>query len=638
MAVKIPDVNTVDFETDGIERRPKYPPKPKSVSIQLVGEKKPTFYAWGHPEGNNCDESKPKAILRDLRRDPKQKFLYQNGNFDEDVQQHWWDFDPISWERIHDTLFLMFLWDPHSRSLQLKPMSEKHLGMKPDERDDVRDWILAHKRELELQYGPFKPKEWGFHIAHVPGQIVGPYADGDVSRTLKMFRYLYPRIVADDMLASYDRERELAPIMLENEREGTKLDIITLKRDIKVYTQAQLDADNWLRKRLKNQNIDFEKDAQIADALEQAGVVTSFKMTPTGKRSVSKKNMTVDMFNDQLVASVLGYRNRLQTSLTTFMRPWLALAQDNAGRLHTSWNQVRNSEGGGGGARTGRMSCSPNLMNIPTEWYGKGDGYAHPVPALSTKVKAAGLPNLPELPVIRSYVLPDQKDHVFAGRDYNQQELRILGHFEDGLLMQAYQDNPELDTHTFVQDEIQAMLHRDVPRKVIKEINFGTIYGQGAPSLAEKLGESIEMIKTIKSAQLRALPGLKDLNDNIKRGAKQDIPIRTWGGRLYYKEPSVVINGRLVDFGYKLLNYLIQGSAADCTKQGIINYSKVKKEGRFLCSVHDENNISVPKKAAKQELLILRDAMADVTFDVQMLSEPYMGPNWGAIEKYKEAK
>lgn len=621
----VPKVNTIDFETDGIERRPKYPPKPKSVSIQLIGEKKPTFYAWGHPEGNNCDEAKPRQIIKDIVRSG-QPMLFQNANFDVDVMQTHWGVGPIDWRNVHDTLYLMFLMDPHARELKLKPMSEKHLGMQPEEQDAVKDWILKHKRELESKFGPFTPKEFGKHIAQVPGQIVGPYANGDVTRTLKMFQLMYPQVVENDMLGAYNRERELMPIMLENERQGVRLDLRGLERDIKIYQDAREAADRWLRKRLKTPNLNVDSDAEVADALERCDVVTSFKLTPTGKRSVSKKNLTVDMFEDPRVASVLGYRNRLQTSLSTFLEPWFGMAKE-TGRIHTSWNQVRNSESGGGGARTGRMSCSPNLMNIPTDWYEKGDGYIHP--------KVPGL-KLPELPMIRRYVLPDKDTHAFGGRDYNQQELRVLAHFEDGDLMHAYQENPKLDTHTFVQEAIQNLLGREVKRKTVKEINFGTIYGQGIPSLAEKMGESIDLVKLVKGAQLKALPGLKSLNEGIKKGAKNDIPIRTWGGRIYYKEESIIHNGRKIDFGYKLLNYLVQGSSADCTKQSIINYHAIKKEGRFLASVHDENNISAPKKAMKAELKILGEAMADVSFDVAMLSEPYMGPNWGDVEKYKE--
>lgn len=624
MAIKVPRVNVIDYESFKIEQRPKYPPKPTSISIQRIGERKPTFYAWGHPEGNNCDESKPRAIVRDIVRSGE-PMLFHNANFDVDVMQTHWDVGPIDWRRIHDTLYLLFLYDPHSRDLGLKPSSEKILGMNPDERDAVKDWILAHKRELEAVHGRFTPKEAGAFIAYAPAQIVGPYANGDVTRTKKLFEFLYPFIHENGMMGAYDRERELMPILLESERRGVRLDMPGLDRDIKVYRAAKETADNWLRKKLKAPNLNIDSDAEVAEALYQAGVVESFKLTPTGKRSVAKKNLTPDMFNDPKVASALGYRNRLGTVLGTFMENWLEMGQHN-GRIHTSWNQVRNSESGGGGARTGRMSCRPSLMNIPTEFEDKGDFYVHPEHL-----------KVPHLPMVRNYILPE-KGHYFGGRDYNQQELRVLGHFEDGALMRAYQENPELDTHSYVKSEIESILSREMKRKVIKEINFGTIYGQGVPSLAEKLNEEVSVIRQIKEAQLIALPGLKELNDTIKRGARNGLPIRTWGGRLYYKEEGIVINGRKIDFGYKLLNYLVQGSSADCTKQAIINYHYIKKDGIFLCSVHDENNISAPKKAIKAELKILGEAMADVQFDVPMLSEPYFGPSWGAVEKYKEKK
>lgn len=623
MAIKIPKVNTIDFETKKIEKRPKYPPTPVSVSIQRIGERKPTFYAWGHPEGNNCDESKPRAIVQDIVRSGE-PMLFHNANFDVDVMQTHWNVGPIRWDLVHDTMFLLFLHDPHSRTLSLKPMAEKILGEAPDERDAVQEWVMVHKRELEAIHGKFTPKEWGAFISEAPGQIVGPYANGDVGRTLRLFKHLYPLIVEADMLRAYDRERELRPIMLENERRGVRLDMEGLNHDITIYSNAKEEADKWLRKVLKSPGLNLDSDADVARALEAAGIVTSFKLTATGRKSVSKKNLTPGMFNDPKVASALGYRNRLGTTLSTFLMNWAEWGSHD-GRLHPGWNQVRNSESGGGGARTGRMSCSPSLMNIPTDWMEKGDGYTHPA-----------FLKVPELPMVRNYILPE-KGHLFGGRDYNQQELRILGHFEDGDLMMAYQDNPLLDTHSFVKAEVERLLNKEVPRKAIKEINFGTIYGQGVPSLAEKIGSPVEVIKQIKDAQLRALPGLKQLNEGIKSGARNGLPIRTWGGRLYYKEDPIVINGRKVDFGYKLLNYLIQGSAADCTKQSIINYHAIKSEdAEFMCSVHDENNISAPKKKIKSELKKLGEAMLDVKFDVAMLSEPYFGPSWGEVEKYKE--
>src|SRR5690606_6732040 len=109
--------------------------------------------------------------------------------------------------------------------------------------------------------------------------------------------------------------------------------------------------------------------------------------------------------------------------------------------------------------------------------------------------------------------------------------------------------------------------------------------------------------------------------------------IRTWGGRIYYTEPSKVIEGQLREFSYKLLNYLIQGSAADQTKQSIIDWEAMRDPNNiFLATVHDEINISVPIDYWHEGMLELREAMNADHLDVPMLSEGFVGPNWADLE------
>jgi DNA polymerase I-like protein with 3'-5' exonuclease and polymerase domains len=126
------------------------------------------------------------------------------------------------------------------------------------------------------------------------------------------------------------------------------------------------------------------------------------------------------------------------------------------------------------------------------------------------------------------------------------------------------------------------------------------------------------------------------LEKALKDQGKAGLPIRSWGGREYYTEPPKIIDGHTQTFEYKLLNYLIQGSAADCTKQALINYHALRQRSRFMTTVHDEINISCPKSAVKKEMELLREAMASVAFDVPMLSDGKIGPNWGNLTAYKE--
>jgi DNA polymerase-1 len=616
MAAKIPDVVTIDFETKGIKRRPLYPPKPTSVSIQMPGERAPAFYCWGHPEGNNCDERKVRSILKDIARS-KLPLLFHNAKFDYDVATTHLGVPEIDPLRIHDTLYLLFLENPHAFSLSLKPSSERLLGMKPDERDVVKDWILSHQQQVQETSGKhFTRGDWGDFIGEVPGDILGPYAKGDVIRTLKLFRKLYPQIHADGMGPAYDRERRLMPILLRNEREGIRIDIRQLELDVKSYTLSLARVDAWLRKTLKVKDLNVDSDHEVANALNDSGIVTRWATTPTGKRSVSKKNLTPDMFSNARVASALGYRNRLTTCLGTFMRPWLATALETNGIIHTNWNQVRNSDSGKG-TRTGRLSSNPNFQNIPTDWYKKDDGYKHPKHL-----------KIDELPMIRRYVLPDDKASLIGKRDYSQQELRIAAHFENGALRDAFLEDPNLDVHQFVTDEIYRVTGVEFQRKSVKVLNFGMLYGMGLGKLAIGINAPMDEARKLKAAHKKALPDIIDMDRGIKQAGRDGDPIRTWGGRLYYCEPPMIIDGRTMTWEYKLLNYLIQGSAADCTKEALIRYDSLRKDGRFMITVHDEIDISMPKGARKTELKRLQEAMEGIEFDVPMKSDGEYGPNW----------
>lgn len=619
--MSVPRPIVIDFETRGIESRPEYPPVPVGFSIKRPSDKKAVYHAWGHSEGNNCDYKNAKRLLRQAWCSGE-PLLFHNSKFDYDVATTHMGCPALPWERIHDTLYLLFLYDPHAPSLALKPAAEALLGLPPEERDVVHEWI---KKNIKLGKG----ERWGSRIADAPGGLVGSYANGDVTRTEKLFTHLYPIIEKDGMLGAYNRERKLMPIFLENERRGLRVDTKALKRDIPLYQKAKEDAEGWLRKQLNAPDMNIDSDAEMAEALSRAGVVTEWSLTKTGRKSVSKQNMTIDTFKDKQVFYVLGYRNRLNTCLSMFMETWLEKAQKTGGYINPNWNQVRQSKDGGSskGTRTGRPSCDdPNLLNLSKDFENRGDGYTHPT-FFTDKT----------LPLVRRYLLPDEGE-LWGHRDFNQQELRVLAHFENDAILKAYVENPDLDIHTFVQSEIKRLMHRDLDRVSVKTMNFGKLYGQGLNSLAKKLGVTVDEVRDIRNSQDRALPGLKELEENIKRWAKAGNPIVTWGGRLYYcEEPEYVEKfGREMTFEYKLINYLVQGSAADATKEAIIRYNSARKAGRFLVTVYDENNFSCRADKMAKEMKIMRECMEGLEFDVPMLTDAKVGKNWGTLTTYKD--
>lgn len=635
----------LDFETEPIQHRPVYPPKPVSFSLQLPEWRSPRFFAWDHKTGgNNCSRDDAKRVLTAVYKDVGEKnpLTCHNGKFDLDVGEEHFGLKAPPWHCFHDTMILLFLVEPHSRELGLKKAAAARLNMPPEEQDAVKLWLLTHKKALEAYFpeilligqdkkgekGGIKPSNTGAFICYAPGNIVQPYADGDVIRTKGLFPPLMKEVLERGMGPAYDRERKILPILLQNEREGIHVDESQLHEDQKKYEKSQKEADAWIRKKLKAPTLDLDKDQQVASALDKAKAVTEWNYTATGLKSVSKKNLRLKHFRDQQLAAAYSYRQRCATILETFIRPWIHFSRD--GWMNTNWNQVRQAKTAGndtGGTRTGRPSSNdPNFLNMPKKFKEEGlSEYLYP--------KFLGVP---ELPKVRDYILPDAKGHVLGRRDYNQQELRILAHFEDGALLAEYIRNPRLDVHDFLMRKIIDDLGLDVDRYITKQMNFGYIYGQGLGSLAEKMGRAVDEVKVFREAQMQVLPGLKGLSDDIKARSRAGEPIRTWGGREYFKEESILWNGRWLDFTYKLLNYLIQGSAADVTKESLIRYDAVRKEGRFALTVYDENNISVPKGALNSEMLILREAMMSIELDVPLISDGEWGVKLGTLEALKE--
>lgn len=630
----------LDFETEPIEPRPAYPPRPVGLAAWVPGDR-PRYHAFGHPRGNNCSEAEAREFLRRVLEDRTQPTVFHNAKFDLDVANTHWDLPLTPRGGYHDTEFLAFLHDPHQARLGLKPLGEEKLGMPADEEAELRRWILANVPEVRR-----KKSAWGAYIGSAPGGKVAPYAKGDVERTRRLWDLLYADIRDRGMLEAYERELRLMPLLLESERAGVPVAHDRLEEAVEETWPRALEAvDGWLRRRLGADFLDVDKDQQLADVLEAAGLVDEWIYTapsntyPEGQRSTSKENLK-RVVRDPAVLNALEYRSRLTNGLRNFGRPWLEMSRANDGNIHTRWHQTRRGEEreGNVGARTGRLSSTPNFQNVPKR----------PAPVVSAVPEGADAEDYLVLPpdLLREVApLPNLRDFIEApegmvllNRDYSQQELRILGHFEDDVLLRRYQDDPWLDVHTAAQTMINRMLGTNLPRKPIKNLGFGLIYGMGIKKLAAQMGLSVDMAKKVRDAYLAAFPGLLAMNKELKRRARRDEPLRTWGGRLYHVEPAKKIKGKLMTFEYKMLNQLIQGSAADCTKEAVINYEDRREEGRLLLTVHDEMMALAPADRRDREMARLREAMEAVEFDVAMLSEGKVGEVWARLEDYDDER
>ena len=178
----------LDFESEAIEPRPKYPPEP--VGLAILPDGLPGFYlAWEHPIENGSSKLEATTLLQELFDKKSNEFVFHNAPFDCSIIEEKMGLT-VPWERVHDTMLLAFLANPFGE-LSLKPLAEILLNEPPTEQDAVRDWLVRHGVCRATD------KAWGAYIARAPGGLVGTYAVGDVKRILELYKYFIRNGLSD---------------------------------------------------------------------------------------------------------------------------------------------------------------------------------------------------------------------------------------------------------------------------------------------------------------------------------------------------------------------------------------------------------------------------------------------------------
>ncbi len=612
---------TLDFETMPIGPRPEhFPPKPVGL-------------AWRDPHGNVGYETSMSEMGKVVHaaKEARVTKIFHNGKFDMHVATKF--FGVRFQDEPHlfdDTMIIAFLIDPYARTLGLKPLADKWLGWAAEEKDACVEWIMARKDELPtfpwLNKGK-KPSRStaGAWLAWVPVEILAPYAIGDVHRTFGLYQVWRPLLHACGMEEAYDVEKGVMPVFMHNEEIGMRVATERLEEDVHTFGIAFKYVEEWLRWKLNAPGLNFDSDADVAAILKSRGIVTNFAKTATGGDSMSKKTLHPDQFADPQIASALGYRNRLKTAMDMFMVPWLEQSKARPdGRISTDWNQV---QGDGGGTKTGRPSTrNPNILNISKTFEGRPDGYVHP-----------DFLGVPHLPLVRKYILANEGE-VILKRDFSGQELHVFGHYEFGELKAKYLENPDLDVHNFVGEKAIHLMGREIPRGNVKILNFQGMYGGGVPAAASEMRVPYNVAKEFKDFHDRALPGRKILSDQLAIIVRSGRAIRTYGGRLYSRPPFIKRNGKgpLSPADYRLLNYLVQGSAADITKRAMLNLvNDPEWNSFFMMQVYDEMNISAPIDEAVMQMTVLKNAMESVPLSTTLPTDGEYGFDWGTMNKLK---
>lgn len=581
---------TIDFETFPIQARPDYPPKPVGVAIQEAG-KAPEYLTWGK-DGNTSREAverRLKALYRTC------EVLMHNGKFDLEVGERWFGLPLVPPKGWHDSMIAAFLFDPREPDLKLKNLAQRHLGIKPSDQTRLHDWIIKHVE------GAKRKKNLGEYYHLAPQHLLAPYAKADVRYTARLFKKYFDFIKSENMLEQYEIEKRVVIKSIEMEREGVNIDEKELLPALELAKVNREKYEKLIYKKIGVINLNSGK--QKFEAFNKKNLMTKWEMTDKDNPKTDTESLMLYCKDKKLVRN-LDMFSRYSKIIGTYMEPWLESAQKNNGKFYPWFNTIKGDNAKG--TYTGRFSS--NFQQVPRR---PSEDYQ-------------------ELPFLRNFIIPDSKKQLLYVRDFSSQEIRILAHFEDGELLEAYQQDVKLDPHNFVKDLILRNSGVDLERPAVKGANFLIVYGGGPKALSKNIDVTYDSAQKIFKLHSEALSGVKQLKREMEEMARKGEVFKTAGGRIYQFEDG---------FEYVGLNTLIQGSAADHSKRALINIDDMLKEknydARIVLTVHDEFMISGQK--SKTLMRDFKQAMEiNKLFDLQMLSEGKIGYRWGQMEKVKE--
>ena len=192
----------------------------------------------------------------------------------------------------------------------------------------------------------------------------------------------------------------------------------------------------------------------------------------------------------------------------------------------------------------------------------------------------------------------------------------------------------------------------DIPRKSAKTINLAMMYGMGVTKLSHQLDISLEEAKDLTKQYHNRVPFVKQLMQGVSRrleDARSNGSVRSLKGRkcrfdlwepkgfemkkALPKEEALVTYGQTTQlkraFTYKALNRLIQASAADMTKQAMVN---LYNQGITpLLQIHDELDCSVKNIEDAQKIARIMETALELR--VPSRCDIDLGPSWGEAKE-----
>lgn len=303
------------------------------------------------------------------------------------------------------------------------------------------------------------------------------------------------------------------------------------------------------------------------------------------------------------------------------------------GKVHGRFNQHTTV--------TGRLSSNdPNMQNIPRDTTAS---------------------------VIKTMFVPPP-GHLIMQVDYSQAELRVLAAAaKEESMLHAFNSGHDIHLATACKkkgwdyDEKKAILDSEdgseeyievkVERKYAKTINFGIVYQQGAPALAESLEISVDKAKQFMAEFYQTYPKIKKYIDKMHRYLEKQGYVKSVFGRKR-RLPNIWSPewGKVGKAKRDAINAPIQGAASDLTQLSNLFIDRAMTIGllpysSMFATVHDSLIYYIKPEHIHQSVPVIKEICRNPNTkewfgfeinSVEMKVDFEIGAPWNNLKTYKE--
>jgi len=500
-----------------------------------------------------------------------------------DIKSKW----KMPWHRAHDTMIMAHIIDPLG-SGALKRLAALHVDGRAVALQDTLDQELAKNG-------------WTWGTVPTNFQPYWAYGALDCVLTMRIWEMFYEKCGPGGQYnQAYELEMATRRIVTRMEINGARIDLDYSKRKFDELTEYAESVKTWAKQ--KYNGVSITSNIQLVRLIESLGAEIN-EYTPSGQKSASKDQLKLLSIegNDEVknLAEIVLKQRKADKLANTYFSNFLS---DNVnGFVHPSVKTL--------GARTSRMSIqNPALQTLP-----KGDD------------------------VVRRAFIPKDEDHVIITSDLDQVEFRMFASLsQDPNLITLFNraDATGSDPFTEIGREIYNdpnMQRSDKRRNLIKGTIYGRLYGAGVSKQALTAGVPETQMRTVSDSLDTRFPGMalfqRQIEDVGMRRLKAEGQgyVYTWTGRRLPCDEDRV---------YTLLNYLIQGGAAEVFKSNLVKLDQADLTELLIVPVHDEIVLNAPRKEAEEIKQIVKQCMTTTEGWAVPLTSGIDGPmeTWG--DKY----